>query len=469
MAPMHHPPNQAAVAPSSSDTRSRLLTGPILPTILRLSVPNIALVGAQAAVSVAETYFVGLLGTDALAGVALAFPIVMLMQMMSAGAMGGGISSAIARALGGHRQADAEALAWHAVLIALILGAGFTIAALLFGPALYRALGGRGASLSVALEYSNIVFGGAALLWLMNSLASVLRGAGDMRTPAGFMVAGAMIVIPVSPLLIFGAGPFSGMGVQGAALALVAYYFAGSAVLAWRIVRGSTLIALRPCRPAWRNFREILKVGVPACAHAALLNTAVAVTTGLVGVYGAAALAGYGIGARLEYLQIPIVFGLGATLVAMIGTNVGAGQFERARRIAWTGGLFAAAVCGSIGVVVTVAPWLWAGMFTRDPAVLAVATQYFHVVGPAYFFLGLGMALYFSFQGTGRMLWPMLCIAVRVLVIAGGGALAASAFGLDGLFAVTAAALVLFGMMYALGVWRYFSPPRKIPNSRPQR
>jgi Na+-driven multidrug efflux pump len=156
MPPMRHPPNQAAVAPPSSDTRTRLLTGPILPTILRLSVPNIALVGAQAAVSVAETYFVGLLGTDALAGVALVFPIVMLMQMMSAGAMGGGISSAIARALGGHRQADAEALAWHAVLIALILGAGFTLAALLFGPALYRALGGRGASLSVALEYSNI-------------------------------------------------------------------------------------------------------------------------------------------------------------------------------------------------------------------------------------------------------------------------------------------------------------------------
>jgi putative MATE family efflux protein len=437
--------------------------------MLRLSVPNIALVGAQAAVSVAETYFVGRLGTDALAGVALVFPIVMLMQMMSAGAMGGGISSAIARALGGHRQSDADALVWHAVLIALILGAGFTIAALLFGPALYQVLGGRDASLAVALEYSNIIFGGAALLWLMNSLASVLRGSGDMRTPAAVMVAGALIVIPVSPLLIFGAGPVSGLGVQGAALALVAYYFAGSAILAWRIVRGSTLVALRPCRAAWGYFAEILKVGVPACVHAALVNAAVAVTTGFVGVYGAAALAGYGIGTRLEYLQIPIVFGLGATLVAMIGTNVGAGQFERARRIAWTGGLFAAAVCGSIGAVVTVAPWLWAGMFTRDPEVLAVATRYFHLVGPAYAFLGLGMALYFSFQGTGRMLWPLLCVTVRVLVIVVGCALATRAFGLDGLFAVTAAALVLFGMMYAVGVWRYFSPPRQLPKSPPQR
>ncbi|MGP1684466.1 MAG: MATE family efflux transporter [Giesbergeria sp.] len=266
-------------------------------------------------------------------------------------------------------------------------------------------------------------------------------------------------MIALSPLLIFGAGPVPGLGLRGAALALVAYYFAGCAILGWRILRGATLVSLQPCRPAWHYFAEILKVGVPACVHAALINTAVAVTTGFVGVYGVAALAGYGIGARLEYLQIPIVFGLGATLVAMVGTNVGAGQIERARKIAWTGGLFAAAVCGAIGAAVTSAPWLWAGMFTQDPDVLAVATQYFHIAGPSYAFLGLGMALYFSFQGTGRMLWPLLCVSVRILIIAAGCTLATRTFalGLGSLFAVTAAALVAFGVMYAVGVWRYFS------------
>jgi len=466
MPPMLRPTNRAAAptpaAPTpAADARTLLLTGPILSTMARLSLPNIALVGAQAAVSVAETYFVGRLGTAALAGVTLVFPLIMLMQMMSAGAMGGGISSAIARALGGHRQADAEALAWHAVLIALVLGGGFTIGALVFGPLLYHALGGRDATLSNALEYSNLVFGGAAFVWLMNSLANVLRGSGDMRTPAVVTVSGAIVMIAVSPLLIFGFGPVSGLGLKGAALALVAYYFVGCIILGRRIARGPTAVALRPSRAAWRHFAQILKVGVPACVHAALINTAVAVTTGFVGVYGAAALAGYGIGARLEYLQIPIVFGLGATLVAMVGTNVGAGQLRRARRIAWTGGLFAAAVCGTIGAIVALAPWLWAGMFTRDPQVLAIASLYFHIVGPSYAFLGLGMALYFSFQGTGRMLWPLACVTLRILVIAAGCTLATRALGLGlgSLFAVTAAALVLFGMMYVVGVWRYFSQP----------
>ena len=443
---------------SPSAARARLLHGPILPTLLRLSVPNVALVCAQAAVNVAETYFVGRLGTDALAGVSLVFPIIMLMQMMSAGAMGGGISSAVARALGAHRQTDAEALAWHAVLIALILGAGFTLGALFFGEYLYGLLGGRGASLAQALEYSNIVFGGAVFLWLMNSLASVLRGSGDMRTPAVVMVAGAVVTIALSPLFIFGAGPVPGLGLRGAALALVIYYFAGCAILAWRIRSGAAHIHVRPCSPAWPCFAEILKVGVPACVHAALINVAVAVTTGFVGVHGVAALAGYGIGARLEYLQIPIVFGLGATLVAMIGTNVGAGQLDRARQIAWTGGLFAAAVSGSIGLTVAIAPGLWAGIFTQDPEVLAIAKLYLRTAGPAYAFLGLGMALYFSFQGTGRMLWPLMCVSIRLLVIALGCTLAARLLGLGigALFAVIAVALVVFGAMYAFGVWRYF-------------
>ena len=450
---------ERATARAAPDTRAQLLGAPILPTLLRLSLPNVALVCAQAAVNVAETYFVGRLGTEALAGVTLVFPIVMLMQMMSAGAMGGGISSAIARALGGHRQSDADALAWHAVLIALALGAAFTAAALLFGPGLYRLLGGQGASLANAVAYSNIVFGGAAFVWLMNSLANVLRGSGDMRTPAVITVTGALIMIAVSPLLIFGVGAWPGLGLRGAAFALVAYYFAGCAFLAWRVLHGGTQVSIRPLRAAWRYFAEILKVGVPACAHAALINAAVGVTTGFVGVHGAQAIAGYGIGARLEYLQIPIVFGLGATLVAMVGTNVGAGQLERARRIAWTGGLFAAAVCGAIGAAVALAPQLWAGLFTRDPAVLAISARYFHIAGPSYAFLGLGMALYFSFQGTGRMLWPLLCVSVRIAAIAAGCTLATQVFGLGlgSLFGVTAAALVAFGAMYALGVWRYFA------------
>src|ERR1700722_7470292 len=110
------------------DPRTRaLIDGPIAATLIRLAAPNMLVMLAQTSVGLIETYFVGMLGTDALAGVALVFPIVMLMQMMSAGAVGGGISSAIARALGGGRRADADALALHALVIALVFGVAFMI------------------------------------------------------------------------------------------------------------------------------------------------------------------------------------------------------------------------------------------------------------------------------------------------------------------------------------------------------
>ena len=174
-----------AVQKTGYDPRTRLLIeGPIAATLIRLAAPNILVMLAQTSVGLVETYFVGKLGTDALAGVALVFPPLMLMQMMSAGAMGGGISSAIARALGAGRRADADALALHALVIGLVFGLAFTVALLASGRWLYTIMGGSGAALQAALTYSVVVFSGAVLVWLFNSLANVIRGSGNMATPA---------------------------------------------------------------------------------------------------------------------------------------------------------------------------------------------------------------------------------------------------------------------------------------------
>src|SRR6266550_971351 len=168
-------PDIAEIRELSPRTRA-LLQGPIVPTLLLMAWPNVLVMFAQAASGLIETWFVAKLGTNALAGMALVFPGVMLMQMISAGAMGGGISSAIARALGAGKRDQADALVLHAVVISIVLGSAFAVAALLWGRPLYAAMGGQGASLEAAMIYSNIVFGGNILLWVMNGLASVIRG-----------------------------------------------------------------------------------------------------------------------------------------------------------------------------------------------------------------------------------------------------------------------------------------------------
>ena len=204
------PASQAYATPAAAamSPRTRLLLhGAILPTLLRLAWPNLLVMLAQASTGLIETWWVSHLSTDALAGMALVFPVFMLMQMLSGGAMGGGISSAIARALGAGRRADADALVLHAILINGLLGLTFSALVLGFGPQLYGALGGEGGSLEAALLYSNVVFAGTTLVWLMNAFASVIRGTGNMFVPSLAICLGVVLLIPLSPLLIFGLGP----------------------------------------------------------------------------------------------------------------------------------------------------------------------------------------------------------------------------------------------------------------------
>src|SRR5438874_4927716 len=245
------------------DPRTRvLLEAPIASTLLRLAMPNVLVMVAQAAAGLVETYFIGKLGTDALAGMALVFPVVMLMQMMSAGAMGGGIASSIARALGAGRRADANALALHAIVIALGLGAAFTIGVVGGGRWLYQAMGGSGRALDAALTYSDWVFAGAVLVWLFNSLAAVLRGTGNMAFPAAVTCIGVVILVPVSPALTFGWGPFPALGIAGGAVALLSYYAVGCLVLGAYLWSGRSALhpSLRAVRLRWPLFCDILRV-----------------------------------------------------------------------------------------------------------------------------------------------------------------------------------------------------------------
>jgi len=413
----------ASTIPGTVPLRStRLLQGPVLATLLGLAVPNIVVMLAQAAANFLESYYVGLLGVDALAGAALVFPLVMLMQMMSAGGIGGGISSSIARAVGAGRHDEAEAIALHAVIISVVLGVIFGAVAILFGPALYGAMGGTGGALDAALGYSNAIFLGAVFLWLLNAQASILRGIGNMLLPATVLTGGVLILLVASPALIFGFGPIPAMGVRGAGLALVLYYVVGSIVLAIRLHSGRSGLRLGfHHRLRGALFLDILRVGGPAVLNNLVANLAVVVATSLVAPLGAPALAGFGLGIRLEYLQIPLVFGVGTGMVAMVGMNVGARQFARARQVALTGACIAGVATEIVGLAAAIFPRDWLHLFTQDEAALDVGVRYLHVVAPAYGLFGFGLALYFASQGAKRMGWSVGAGFVRVMLVAGAG------------------------------------------------
>jgi len=449
----------AAPAEAMSPRTRRLLQGAIVPTLLLMAWPNILVMTAQASTGLIETWWVSKLGTDALAGMALVFPGFMMMQMLSAGAIGGGIASAVARALGANRRADADALVLHALLINLALGLFTSALFLIWGRPIYAAMGGEGGSLEAALAYSNVVFVGNVLVWLMNALASLIRGTGNMLVPSLAVCLSVVLLVPLSPLLIFGWGPIPALGIAGGGLAVLITSALTAAVLAWYLLAGRAIVRLRRARLRGPMFADILRVGGVGAISTLQTSLTVALTTALVGSFGGPeAVAGYGTGARLEYLLIPLVFGLGAPMVALVGTNIGAGQAQRALRIALTGGALAFALTETIGIVAAIWPEAWLGLFGHDPHMLAAGAAYLRVVGPTYGFFGLGLSLYFASQGAGRLAWPLIGGMVRLLVAVGGGWLVLTLAGsLPGAFAALALALVAYGAIVsgavASGVW----------------
>jgi len=444
---------------------NRLVTDPILPTLLRLALPNVIAMAMAVAVGVAETKYVGLLGTSQLAAMALVFPLVMLVGMMSAGAMGGGVSSAVSRALGARDPVRARTLALHALVIAVGMGLATSLLFLVFGPAIYRLLGGRGEVLEHALVYANIVFAGAWLVWLLNTLASILRGTGDMRVPSLTLLLTSVLQIFVGGTLGLGLGGSPRLGMAGVAAGQVIANAAGVAFLIWWLSSGKARLTLgwQGFIPKRELFLDILKVGAIACLSPMQSVLTVLVLTALVAPLGVAPLAGYGIGQRLEFMLVPIAFGIGVASVPMVGMAIGAGDVARARRVAWTAATLSAINLGGVGLIVSMNPDVWSTFFSKDPVVLDYAAQYMRWAGPAFTFFGFGLTLYFASQGSGRILGPVLASTVRLVLVAVVGFwLAAHGAPAWQYFALVGVAMALYGLSTALAVRLTHWGPRAV-------
>ena len=429
-----------------------LTSAPIFPTIWRLSVPNMFAMVATALVSIAETSYVGKLGLTPLAGMALVFPLIMLQQMLSAGSMGGGISSAISRAIGSGNTAKANALVWHAVIISLVLGLFLSVVILLWGRPIFELIGGKDDALEQALIYANVAFLGSLSIWLTNAFASVIRGSGDMKTPSVTLLLVAVAQVVLGGVLGLGLGPIPSFGMAGVALGQVLAFTWGAVYLFLYLRSDKSRVRLSFTAMVHRSyFGEILKVGGIASISSLQTVLTILILTRIVAGFGPEALAGYGIGTRLEFLLIPITFAIGVACVPMVGMAMGAGMVQRARQVAWTGAGLSAAIVGLIGAVVAFFPDQWSRMFTSNAHVIDYAQSYFMWVGPSYAFFAFGLCLYFASQGAGKLVGPVLAGTLRLVMVAVGGVILVRQ-GADAasMFALISVAMLCYGLVTAL-------------------
>ena len=445
------------------DNRTQeFLTQPVMPLLIRMSAPNTVAFFIQSIVVLTEVWFISKLGTNSLAAVALAFPLLMITQTMSGGALGGAITSAIARSMGANDIDKAERLIWHSVVISLGGAFTFLLFFLLFGEQLLFLLGGRGDILKESYTYCSYLFLGGLILWLSGSMSAVLRGMGNMRFPATLMICTSFLQVFLSGGFILGWYGFPQIGVPGAAIATLISASLMVIIIFIKLMSKSIPVKLRLKQLMLSKdlFNNIFEVAIPASVSPLLTVGTILVLTGLVGTFGTEALAGYGIGSRVEFLMIPLIFGIGTAMTSIVGANIGAKNIIRAETVGIYGGTSAGIVSIFIGLTLALFPDTWIQFFTDDVKAFEVTKLYIQIVGPFYIFQGIGLSLYFASQGANAMKWPTIATIARFLIASIGGGISVHwlGFGIGSIFISSAIAMMIFGTMIFVsikkGAWR---------------
>jgi len=394
-----------------------ILNGSVLKMIYKLSLPNSVTGISMVLIVISDAYFISQLGNIPLASLALVFPFITLMQMMSAGAIGGASTSSISRFLGAGANNKANSAVYHALLIGVIMSIIYTMIFGFFPRYIYSLMGGSGKVLEGAVNFSKIAFGGAIFTWLLFVFSAILRATGEFVVPAKVQILGCVFQIILAGVLTLGWFGVTSFGIVGPAIAMVISHFFMTIFLYLYIKYKQKIIKLSLYPLNKKSFLDIMKVGVGGLINSTTIAGTVAVVTATVSYYGVDALAGYGLGSRLEIIITPLVFGIGSVLTATVGINAGANQMSRARKIAIVGAMISFLMVGIISLVVFFYPEIWLDNFKTNILSKKSAILYLVIVAPFYCFFAAGQTLYFASQGTGKIFFPVLVGIIRFLSV----------------------------------------------------
>jgi putative MATE family efflux protein len=398
-----------------------------LAAVARLAAPTTLVMAVSAVSNVVYTYFVSRLGVEAIGAVSLVFPVSLLAITAMGGGIGAGATSAIARAIGAGARDEAATLGGQALALAVALGLGFGVIAWLGVPTLFAVMGASGAVHDGATVFARVLFGGVAITYFGMMLDSLMRAEGNVRIPATWATTSLLMQMAVTPLFMFRFG----WGLVGGALAmLTCQALAIMPRLAW-VFGGRGMVV-----PAFRlthglaPMREIVRVGIPAALSTSINNVGLMVLTGVVARLGAADLAAYGLGTRLDFVLMSFGYGVGAGVLTLVGLATGASRHDRVRAFVGRGVAIATVLLSVPGLIVWWRPALWLGMFTDDAGIHAVGTAYFRTIGPTYPLLGVSMVIAFAFQGLGRATLPLVVMIARVAAVLAAAIVCTRVFGL---------------------------------------
>lgn len=432
---------------SESAPVARLVDGKVSQHLLRMTVPMIWGLIAVIGFNIADTYFVGQLGTDELAAISFTFPVVMVVISISVG-FGSGAASVVARALGAGDKGRARQLVTAALLLAALVGLGLMAFGLAISDPLFRLLGAEERLLPLIHDYIDLWFVAIPFFLVPMCGNGCLRGAGDTRLPSMIMIFAAILNIVLDPLLIFGLWGFPRMEMEGAALATLiaraAALVASLSVLhfrermiAWRLPGLSTLLG------CWA---AVIHVGIPAAGTQMIKPIGLAVVTALVAGFGSVSVAGFGVATRLEAFFFVPLFAVASVIGPVAGQNGGARRYDRVEEAMRFSYLLCALFGGGAALVLALAGPFFASLFNENPEVIEAAALYLWIVPVTYFFEGMLFSVTGALNGLGKPAPAILLAAAKVFGLYLPLAwLGQAVFGLHGIFAAAAIANLLGG------------------------
>lgn len=439
-----------------------LTRGSLLRGLLRLAGPMFVSALLHNAQSVIDLFWVGRLGSDSVAALALSGTVLMMLFPLIMG-MATGTVAIVSRRVGeGAPEAAADA-AGESLLLALLLGLGCGAVGWAVIAQLDSLLGAPPGVSRLAGMYLQVSLLGSCVMFMLFIGNSVLQAAGNTVIPMCVMVLANVVNILLDPVLIFGWGGLPRLGVRGAALATVLSHAVACSVMLYLLIGGRTRIHihLRRWRLTWRGAWELLRIGAPSSGQMLSRSLMALVLMSIVAGCGTAAMAAYGIGLRFHMLALMPAFALGNATATLVGQNLGARQPRRAETAGWLG------AAAGVAVMLTAATLLmtWSPalirIFDDSPAVIDVGTSYIRITSLFFLFAGLAIVLGRALQGAGDTIPPMVITIISLWGVQVPLALLLSRWlepATRGIWWAIAAAMTLHGVLvtvwFVRGRWK---------------
>jgi putative MATE family efflux protein len=401
-----------------AEQSGRITSGPLARTIFSLAVPVVFGMLAEFALSVTDFYWVGRLGPTAqdaiTSAMVIQWTVYALLPLITVG-----ITAIVARHIGAGDIDRARYFIRQAITCASAFGVILSVCGYMLAPKLLLLMGTSPQTLAHATPYIQIFFLTAAVFGAMETIFAIFRACGDTRTPMQVGVMNVVLNMILDPVLIFGLGPIPALGVPGAAIATAISVTVGLTVIAVRMKRGGLGLAVPnafPVRLDLSAVRRITKIGLPMASQQVTFVIVYWFLIAIVHQFGNKAGAAMGIGNRMEAFSYLTCFGFSLAASTMVGQNLGAGKPDRAARGAWSAVGLAVLLTGGISVFFLTIPDLIAGIFTDDPTVRDIASDYLVILGLSQITMAIEIVLEGAFGGAGDTVPPMLVMIPGAVV-----------------------------------------------------